>query len=220
MYFVRVLMAGALAALVPIAATAQTRVDPDPDPQEWTDRVESHWLASGFVGSNFANDADEASVDFGGSLGYLWRGVLGVEFQANFAPEFDLEPGRSALLQGEQPWINSYMFNAISAVPLGDEGRFQPYVSGGLGALTLRADVLDAVGADVDPDDSRFGGNIGFGVLGFANNNVGIRGDVRYFTGFQEELGDDIESPEELVGSQVLSDLNFWRANIGVAFRW
>lgn len=112
------------------------------------------------------------------------------------------------------------MVNAIGAVPLGGEGRFQPDVSGGLGALTLRADVLDAIGAEIDPDDSRFGVNISFGVLGFANNNVGIRGDVRYFAGFREELGDDIESPEELVGSQVLSDLNFWRAKIGVAFRW
>jgi len=177
----------------------------------------NQWLTSGFVGSSFGQDADDPSVDFGGTIGYLWRGVFGGEFQANFAPQFELPPARRALLLGEKPWINSYMANAIAAIPVGTESRFQPYVSGGLGVLTLQSDVLPGQ-SGVDPDDSRFGGNIGAGVMAFWGP-AGIRGDVRYFGGFDKDVNPEDELPER-IGTQVLSNLNFWRANIGVAFRW
>jgi hypothetical protein len=186
----------------------------------FTDRAGSHWLASGFAGSNFAEDAEEVSVDFGGTVGYLWRGVFGGEFHANFSPEFELGGTRSALLFDDQPAINSYMANAVGAVPLGDEGRWRPYVSGGLGILTLRSETLGATNDDIEPDDSRFGGNIGGGLLAFIGK-VGLRGDVRFFRGLN--TGDDIDPVEnqtEAIGNQVLSELKFWRASGGVAFRW
>jgi hypothetical protein len=50
---------------LPSMATAQAQ----PAGPGFADRVESHWLASGFVGSAFAEDADEASIDFGGTIG-------------------------------------------------------------------------------------------------------------------------------------------------------
>lgn len=42
---------------------------------------------------------------------------------------------------------------------------------------------------------------------------------LRYFHGFEENqiTADD---QGEAIGSQILSDLTFWRANIGLAFRW
>ena len=184
-----------------------------------TEPTDSHWIASGFAGTNFGSDAQEASFDFGGSVGYLWNGAAGVELLANFSPEFELEGGRSALLLGDQPWINSYMFNAIGAVPVGEDARFQPYVSGGLGALTLRSDVLitDDGFSNLEPDNTQLGGNLGFGVMGFADNNVGFRGDVRYFRGFEDD-GVDLGGP--IVGSMILSDLSFWRATAGLAFKF
>jgi hypothetical protein len=185
--------------------------------------IASHWLASGFVGSNFGRDSDEASVDFGGTLGYLWRGVLGGEFQANFSPDFKLEGTRRALLINDEPWINSYMMNAIAAVPIGSDGGWQPFVSGGVGVLTLQSDVLQSSEGNlsaVEPDDSRFAGNIGAGIMGIVGN-AGVRGEVRFFRGFEEDFNaDPIESPAEAVGTRILSDLQFWRANIGIAFRW
>lgn len=215
----------AVVAGLPVAAAAQ---EPTTQPVTTTTPqmavspavpVQSHWLLSGFVGSNFGRDVDEASVDFGGTLGYLWRGSLGAEFAANFTPNFQLEPARSALLLGETPSINSYMINAIGAVPLGIDGQWRPYVSGGVGALTLRSDVLsDPDGFEIQPDASRTAGNIGVGILGFAGN-WGIRGDVRYFRGFQNGV-DIIDTPTDEVGSQVLSELTFWRANIGLAVRF
>jgi hypothetical protein len=77
-------------------------------------------------------DAEEANLNFGGSLGYLWRGIIGGEFLAEMSPEFELEAGRTDLLFENEPWVNSYMANVIAAVPLGAGAMFQPYVSGRL----------------------------------------------------------------------------------------
>jgi hypothetical protein len=227
MHVVRFLTAVALAAWWPAVAAAQTTTTTDPAGQTTVSQyddtffgpTDSHWIGSAFIGGNFGDGTDEGSMDFGGSVGYLWRGVFGGEFQANFSPDFNLEPTRSALLGGGEPWISSYMANAVLALPMGAERRFQPYVSGGLGALTLNADEL-VDDDDFEPDDSRAAGNLGFGVLGYLGN-IGIRGDVRWFRGFEgDEDGDPVETPGEAVGNAILSDLQFWRANIGVAFRW
>mgnify|MGYP006172752897 CR=1 FL=1 len=54
---------------------------------------------------NFGADADEASVDFGGTIGYLWNGVFGAEFQTGFAPDFRFDARRSALLGGDEAYF-------------------------------------------------------------------------------------------------------------------
>jgi hypothetical protein len=218
-------MVAACVAAAPLTAAAQDPVTPTPTTTQtqttagFTEQVESHWLASGLAGSNFAEDAEEASLDFGGTIGYLWRGVVGAEFQANFSPEFEFGGTRSGLLFDDQPAINSYMANAVGAIPLGQEGRWRPYVSGGVGLLTLRSETL-GTNDDIEPDDSRFGGNIGGGLLAFVRN-VGFRGDIRFFRGFNaNEDIDPAENQTEAIGNQVLSELQFWRATAGVAFRW
>lgn len=90
--------------------------------------------------------------------------------------------------------------------------------------LTLRSDSIMSNGDqnELEPDDSRFAGNVGGGFMGFVGN-IGFRGDVRYFRGFEQKGGGDVdpvESPQEAIGSRILSQLAFWRANVGVAFRW
>lgn len=183
--------------------------------------TESHWLASAFAGASFGEQMDESSPDFGGTVGYLWRGVFGGEFQANLSPEFDLNDPRSDLLFGEEPWLNSYMANAIGAVPLGAEGRYRPYLSGGLGMFTLESDYLGESGGpdDIAPDDSRFAGNIGGGILGFMGA-AGFRFDMRYFNGFGKADVEANDTPEQVIGKQILADLGFWRASGGVVFRF
>jgi hypothetical protein len=101
----------------------------------------------------------------------------------------------------------------------------QPYVSGGLGALTLRADAIDGDGNengtldDFQPDSTRFGGNVGAGLMSYMGN-FGVRGDVRYFRGFENEDVDADAPLGSAIGNAVLSDLSFWCANVGLAFRW
>jgi hypothetical protein len=181
----------------------------------------SHWIASGFVGSNFGAAVSNSSVDFGGQLGYLWRNRFGGEFLAGFTPNFETN---NILLGGATPTVNSYMVNAIGAIPLGADANWQPFVSGGFGAITLRTGDLNlanpgtAVQSTFSADDSQFAGNIGFGLMGFAGN-WGVRGDVRYFRAF-ESSDFNADDTASAIAQSVLSGLDFWRANIGVAVRW
>lgn len=203
---------------LPVAAAAQAPTTQTTTANDYP--LESHWLASGFVGSDFGIDTNDSSVNFGGTIGYLWRGTIGGEFLANFSPNVEFDGDRNALLFGDQPWINSYMANAMGALPLMANGQFQPYVSGGLGVLTLRSEPLDFETNEIEPDDHHWGSNIGAGLMGFLGN-MGVRFDVRYFRGFDENTADeDPANTAEFIGSQVLDRLAFWRANAGVALRW
>jgi len=182
--------------------------------------TQSRWLLSGFVGSNFGARASDASVNFGGELGYLWHSVIGLSALANFTPDFKT----NNLGFADDPHVNGYMLNAMLAAPIGGEAQFQPYLSGGVGEIELRSQVLNtpAVPASgfVSANQSRFGGTIGAGVMGFAGN-VGVRGDIRYFRASKSsDFSTTPDNPAESFAQGVLSGLDFWRANIGLAFRW
>ena len=58
-----------------------------------------------------------------------------------------------------------------------------------------------------------WGFNVGAGLTGFFADNVGIRGDVRYFRSLQDNEPDD-----EL--DLALGDLRFWRGSVGITFRF
>jgi len=181
----------------------------------------SHWTASGFVGSEFGSDISQASVDFGGQLGYLWNGMVGAELLADFAPRSRL----GNALFANNPMLNAYMVNAVGAIPIGTEARFQPFVSGGIGAIQLSADVLNiptvTAGAFTSSTQSKFGGDIGAGVMGFAANNIGFRADVRYYKAFTDTNSiTSASSAADAVALAQLSGLSFWRANVGVALKW
>jgi hypothetical protein len=69
-------------------------------------------------------------------------------------------------------------------------------------------------------DGSRFGGNIGGGVMGFSGR-WGFRGDIRYYkTSVDNNVNVIDNTPESIFAQEVLSGLAFWKANVGVAFRW
>jgi hypothetical protein len=199
--------------------TTRTQVDVDD-----VDSTPGGWFAAAHIGSDFAQSADDSSVDFGGALGYT-SGWFGGEFLAGFTPNFQM---RNRLFVDE-PQVNSYMFNLMAGVPVGREKNWQPFVSGGIGAITLRSDDLSGEGdndfsENFTSDDSQFGGNIGFGVMGFAEN-VGIRGDVRYFRAFgdnalENALNLNPNTFDDSSPINLLQGLDFWRANIGLAFRW
>jgi hypothetical protein len=205
----------------PQTTTTTTTTQTNTTESTWYHSGSSHWMLSGFVGSNFGAAATDASVDFGGQIGYLWGGALGAEFIADFAPNFKI----NNTFLANSPEVNSYMVNAVAAIPIGREVRFQPYLSGGLGGIQLRSDVLSSIsgpagGANFTSDQTRFGGDIGAGVMGFAGP-VGLRADVRYYRAFSRDvLSTDTNSPADALSQNLLSGLDFWRANIGVAFRW
>jgi hypothetical protein len=221
----RSLMIVACLLALPALGAAQTTI-PEPEPFP----IESHWLASGSLGSDFEADAEDPSVNFAGTVGWLFRGVIGGEFQANFTPDFQLDAAFVPPFLAEEPAINSYMLNVIAAAPLMAGGQFQPYFSAGAGWFTMNADPT-AGDADIDMDQTETGWNAGFGVMGFLGQ-LGVRADVRYFTvGGDEFQGVDgsvlrarhgavVDDQEQLIDANILSGLSFWRGNVGVALRW
>ena len=189
----------------------------------------THWTATGFVGGNFNTgapapqvDLNAGGVEFGGAVAYLWRGIVGGEFIASFAPTFDVT---SALVQNN-PHVSTYMGNVIAALPVGVGGHVQPYVSGGTGGISMTANVatLDQNGAPTATFNSnsemRWGWDVGAGAMAFANNRVGFRGDIRYYKATVDNQINQGISPQGQVVQNLISGLHFWRADGGVTFRW
>ena len=220
-------LAAALAFGMAESASAQTT---SPGPSTATTQATtygqtvSHWLASGFVGSGFNTEADSPTVDidngggarvaFGGQVGYLWRGMVGPEFLVEWAPNFDVT---SAFIPGDTHVI-TYMANAIGSIPLGADGQFMPFISGGFGTIQAAADVLSADGTLHNNSNAQWGTNIGGGLMAFSNTRFGVRGDLRYYHAFSDTNFQG-SAPDQLMES-IVSGLNFWRATGGVTVRW
>jgi hypothetical protein len=190
------------------------------------------WVASGFIGSSFSTSSNTlqntlesdnnvpAGLTYGGQVGYLWHGIVGGEFIADFAPDV----GFDSILLASQPHVNSYMGNVIGAYPFGSNGQYQPYLSGGFGSIGVRGDFFtlpDGVGnrIAVEAHEQRWGGNLGGGMFAYVNR-FGVRGDVRWY---RSSGGNDILNDNTLADDAaraLLSDLHFWRGTLGLAFRW
>jgi len=226
----RWILSAALGICLSSTAIAQTVPSPNPGPpptpplgppNAFVGSVRSHWMASGFAGTNFDIDGANKSPDFGGQVAYLWHGLLGGELLGNVTPSFKL----NNLLVSGTPNINTLMTNAIAAIPLGTDGRVQPYISGGLGAMQMRSDVFSVdigttAATALHTNQSTLGSNLGGGVMAFAGN-VGIRGDIRFFHAFDSSgFSSDASTPEDIFARSLLQGLDIWRANLGIAVRW
>jgi opacity protein-like surface antigen len=201
-------------------------------------------MASGFIGTNFGssrsssvdlaniedlNTNNSTSVNFGGQVGYLARGVIGGEFLADFSPGLGTF---NNLLFERSPDVNSYMFNLIAVAPFGHAQSYDPYISGGIGAVTLNSTIfvtdptrtpnLNAIATET-ASGSRFGWNLGGGVMAWSEKNWGFRGDVRYYATGSDSRDTilDLNNIDEVEFTRLeLSGISFWKANAGIAFRW
>ena len=208
--------------------TAAPRVPaPMPTSPNYSGATDSHWLASGFIGTSFGLDITDASIDFGGQLAYLWRGVFGGELLASYSPGFEV----GNLFLADDPTVLSYMANLIAALPMGVGGTVQPYVSGGVGGIKMKTTIFNAFIPSVNPledvvipdgvtdgERTRLAWNLGAGLLGFVGN-FGFRGDIRYFKASSDDDPDAVV-PADALTQTILSGIEFWRANVGIAFRW
>ena len=57
------------------------------------------------------------------------------------------------------------------------------------------------------------GVNVGAGLNGYFNDNIGLRGDIRYFRAVQDNKADNDFSLS-------LGSFNFWRGSVGLSFRF
>ncbi|MGE5360051.1 MAG: hypothetical protein ACM3NQ_13620 [Bacteroidales bacterium] len=214
----------------PAVAPPQATVPPpapasDRDLDNDLDNLPNEFILAGFVGGSFARSSFQTSVDFGGAFDYLHNGAFGAEFLAGFAPKFKLNT-----LNGADSDLNNYMANVIAAVPVGSFHAFRPFISGGVGALTIsqngnnanNTDVANAANALFAPSETHFGGNIGGGIMAFTGA-FGIRADVRYFSALGTKNGNSnslVSTGLNGTNLSLLDNVSFWRANVGVAFRF
>jgi hypothetical protein len=191
------------------------------------------WIASFNVGNYFGaaggplNEFDNVdinrSIAFGGQVAYLWRNNLGAEFLADFAPTFKIP----SLVIQDHPTVSAYMFNGIYGFRVGHLGTFRPYISGGIGAINMSADLLtidtNLIQSTISASQSRFGGNVGVGGLGYIGR-VGVRADIRWFKANSDDtlLGTDLQNSllDDANRLVEVSGIKYWRSSLGVAFRW
>ena len=225
----------------PAPAPVQAAPPPAPAPVAATPEREYPWMATGYLGTSFTTGGlEQALLSTSSANGGLTYGMqaayvkkyVGAEFIGEFAPNFKL----ASLALAEEPMVNSWMFNVIGAAPLGSQQQFVAYGSGGLGGITMRTSTFTLAGTDtlfVGPNTTRvalntinntqtkFAYNIGGGFLAYVSQ-WGIRADLRYYqatTADQSKLENGPTAGADLTQS-LLSGLTYWRANLGISYRW
>lgn len=196
----KLLLISALALVLPVSASAQS------------------WFVSPFVGANFggsanfgdfpdADDEVERRLDFGATVG--WNpNVVGFEVDFGWSPNFFEDTSGDRNFEFGDSNVTTFMTNLLITAPPGTGLR--PYVSSGLGLIRAQIE-SDGLFNDLSTND--LGVNIGAGINGQFSDNVGIRGDVRYFRSLQ-----DNEPDNDLDLS--LGNFDFWRGTVGLTFRW
>jgi hypothetical protein len=185
------------------------------------------WLFTPFIGTTFNGAADfndglegadefERQFTYGASLGFMGAGVVGFEFDFGYSPNFfeTIVDGDDGFDFVNDSNVTTLMGNVVLGVPLGGQSGFgiRPYGVAGAGLIRTHAGGADDF---FDVDSTDWGLNVGGGIMAFFTDGFGIRGDVRYFRSLQgsDDEGDDFPNLD-------LGDFDFWRATVGVTFRW
>src|SRR3954465_14885864 len=161
------------------------------------------WIGSAF-GSNISNGQTTLGVSAGG----MGAGIIGGEVDFGWSPSFfgtKTDFGTNTVMD--------LMGNVILGIRVGGtHGRgVGPYVVGGVGLI--RSQIDGGTLGNVSSSNNMFGWDAGAGVMGYFNQHVGLRGDVRYLRA-TSDLKSGITSLD-LGGNQ----LHFWRASVGVVLR-
>jgi opacity protein-like surface antigen len=168
------------------------------------------WLFTPNIGTTFGGAADgREHLTYGASIGWMGAGIVGWEADFQFTPEF-FEPNDTDVDFFGSSNVFTVMGNVIVGIPVGGQsgGGIRPFFVAGVGLIQQNTDSDEAF----DIDSNEFGFNLGGGLMGFFNDNVGLRGDIRYVRSFEE-------ADDNLVDIGI-GDFDFWRANVGVVFRW
>ena len=192
----KVFVAMATAAL--IWAPAQARADGYVSP----------WVAANSgAGFESGNVFDNGRAGFGVTAGAMGSGILGAEVDFGYSPSFfgtSSDFGNNSVL--------NLMGNVIVGIPVGGTtgGGVRPYVTAGLGLIRTQVD--GGILFPVSSSNNDFGWNAGLGVMGFFNDHVGLRGDLRYLRTLENNS----------TSTNVDFDpggFHFWRASAGVVIR-
>jgi opacity protein-like surface antigen len=170
------------------------------------------WIAP-WLGSAFGSNIDNGRGTFGVSAGAMGAGVIGGEVDFGYNPSFfgtQNDFGNNSVL--------NVMGNVIVGVPIGGTyGKgVRPYVLGGIGLMRTQIDgVSNASFFKPASSDNMFGWDAGAGVMGFFNDHIGLRGEIRYLRGTHDLSTSTGINSIDFNGNK----LHFWRPSIGVVFR-
>ena len=189
-------------------------------------KASADWLLTPFVGWNWGGTANlinggdfddefEQKAMFGASLGWMGAGVIGLELDFGFSPNFFENTSGSGDFEFGDSNLTTVMGNLLIGVPIGGQHGvgFRPYAVGGVGIIKSN---IESVTGLFDVDSTNWGFNVGAGAMFFFSDNVGIRGDVRYFRSIQD---DDIDDLDDLFDIG-LASFRFWRGTAGVTIRF
>ena len=180
------------------------------------------WLLTPYLGLTFGKSADfgdvgdfednfEKRMTFGLSAAWMGAGIIGFEADLGSTPNFFETTGGDANFEFGDNNVTTLMGNLVLAAPIGGTTGpgFRPYGSAGVGLLRTN---VSTDGLFDDLSQNELGFNIGGGAHAFFGDNIGLRGDLRYFRALQK--GDDGGSDLDL------SNFSFWRGTLGVTFRF
>jgi hypothetical protein len=161
-----------------------------------------------WVGSAFGSNIQNGQTTFGVSAGGMGAGIIGGEADFGWSPSFfgtKSDFGNNTVMD--------LMGNLIIGIPVGGThgAGIRPYVLGGVGLL--RSQIDGGSLTNISSSNNMFAWDAGGGVMGYFNQHVGLRGDVRYLRGTSDfRTG---ATTLDITGDQ----LHFWRASVGVVFR-
>ena len=181
------------------------------------------WIFTPFLGVNLGGSADvsgnggasfsnqfQHKADFGASLAGMGAGIFGAEIDFGYSPNFFATPATGFQFTSSSN-VTTLTGNLIVGAPLGGRhNQIRPYVVGGVGLM--RSNVQDAAHLFDVTTKNDLGLDVGGGVMGFFSDNVGLRGDVRYFRG--------LRGSSNTSTGLALSNFEFWRASVGVSFKF
>jgi len=183
------------------------------------------WTITPFVGWNTGGSADvsgsdgttrtskfEHKIDYGVSIAGMGNGVIGAEFDLGYSPNFfeNNNTNANGFTFANNSNVLTATGNLIVGIPIGGHGgSIRPYAVGGVGLIRQNVKTVGDVFDVTTKND--FGFDVGAGAMGFFAQNIGIRGDIRYFRSF---------AGGNNVSGLSVSNFNFWRASAGVTFKF
>lgn len=179
------IIAGAIALGVVVASAAQAQTYARSE--STSTETQSDWdvfnrpgpyvgVGGSYMVSGFQGGAQ--SADFGDTLGFNVRGGYRLNEYWAFEGlyEYGDDFGAHQVVPGGDIQTNTFMGSAKLIVPL---GRFQPYLSGGVGLVNANAD-KSLRRTNWDVDGTNFAGRFGGGVDLYATENVAVYLDASY----------------------------------------
>jgi len=172
-----------------------------------------------FIGSTFGGSTTFVDLENGAATNHLVVGVswvrlgdvFGVDAELADAPGFFEAGNRGSAPLVLSSRVTTVTGNVIISMPRRlTEYTLRPYFVGGAGLMNVRiTDVLD--GVPIRRVLPAF--DLGGGIMAFFTGSVGFAAELRRFQNFYKQT----EENGTTFGNERLS---FWRANIGVVFRY